>query len=160
MNLNLDIKSFVNRMIPVHKRQPVRLKILGFFADLMSEIYNDYASYRDELLYRFNVTGEVLSLKNFLNRQIPEAGGRIDIIHGRENGFSVQLRSEQGYNYLQLSNSDGNQFVEVALRGEILDPFTESFAVEVPEHVNTDKVLAIVNEYRLAGKSFKIINKQ
>jgi hypothetical protein len=139
----------------MHKRQPNRLKVLDFIMSQLDKVFISYRNYRNNLIYRLNVSGETGSLQAHLNRVIDNANNSILIQHEKDTGISVQLRSEGGDNTIKIGKVTNP--VKIALRGEVVSHFDTSFIVRIPAGVNKNKVTAIVNEYRLAGKSFKII---
>lgn len=158
MIINATYIRAMRRLLPIHRRQTNRLKVLDFVMEEFDFIFNRYRNYRAELLYRLNVSGETGSLEAHLNKVVPGADGSIQILHERDIGVKVQLRTEGGNNTVRVGLRSANVGVKIALRGEQVAQFDTSFVVKIPAAADSNKVTQIVNQYRLAGKSFKVIN--
>jgi hypothetical protein len=67
----------------------------------------------------------------------------------------LPLKSE-GYDTVKFSLASENKPVNIALQGEVSHELDVSFVVMIPSSVNSISVSAVVNEYKLAGRTFKI----
>jgi len=111
--------------------------------------------YRKRKYYESNVTGQTRSLQEHLNNELDNENRQIRIIHKRSSGLPVPLIPE-GYETIDFSLTEENEAVYVALKGEIIENLDTGFIVLIPSYVNKDKVTGIVNEYKLAGKTYKV----
>jgi sulfur carrier protein ThiS len=146
-------------MLPYHKRQPKRLLLFGWPFAQLTTIFTAYKLWRADVFYRLNVNGQLISLETYLNRYIVGANGDIVIKSFEDWGAWVQLLSEPGETYaLRLSLVSEDEGVFVAMNGEITPENDVDFYVVVPASVAAADVARVVNQYKLAGKRYKVIN--
>jgi hypothetical protein len=110
------------------------------------------------MIYQNNVTGQRLSLIDFLNRQINGANGAITIIETADGGIYFSTLAENVDTHYLSNLSENTDLVEFPLMGEVTAALLVDFQVKVPVGVNTDEVNQIVSRYVLAGKNYEIIN--
>lgn len=160
MILNFNIDKHIERFLPLHKRRPNRLKFLRFLLSELKTLWQNYVAWREELLYRMNVTGQTLSLENHLNKVIPGANDSIQIFHYDDQGLFVGLEEEGGGMYAEVGlyavAGEESQFIHVALEGEVQESIGVDFKVSVPAGVNINRVAGELEQYKLAGKSYLI----
>lgn len=157
--LTIDFERLLERLLPDHKRQPKRLLLFGWPLGELKDLFSQFKEWRASMFYRINVTGQVISLETYLNRIIPGANDRIAIKSFEDWGAWVQLSTEPGETYaLRVSLVSEDDGVFVAMNGEITPENDVDFYVLVPAAVAAADVARVVNQYKLAGKRYKIIN--
>jgi len=160
MNVNFNINKFVERFLPLHKTTTTRLKWLRFLLAELSAMWDEFYAWRQDYLYRLNVTGQTMLLQYHLNKVIEGADDSIRIQHSTDEGLYVALESE-GSNYVEagISTESGEEddFVYVAMEGEEQESINVDFRVSVPAGVNVNVVAGEVDTYKLGGKSYEII---
>lgn len=155
-NYKIDFSNLVRQLLPNHKRQPVRLRLLRAFVKPLAELFASFSRWRDETRKLINVTNQKGVLEQFLRSKY----GAIDITieSYRETGFAVGLRPE-GISVAQavgLNRAEGAPAV-IPLRGENREQFGDvDFIVHIPAGVDAEQVRADIEKYRAALTTFKI----
>lgn len=155
-NYKIDFRNMVRQLLPNHKRQPVRLRLLRAFVKPLAELFASFSRWRDETRKLINVTNQKGVLEQFLRSKY----GAIDITieSYRETGFAVGLRPE-GISVAQavgLNRAEGAPAV-IPLRGENREQFGDvDFIVHIPAGVDAEQVRADIEKYRAALTTFKI----
>lgn len=156
INYKIDFSNLVRQLLPNHKRQPVRLRLLRAFVKPLAELFASFSRWRDETRKLINVTNQKGVLEQFLRSKY----GAIDITieSYRETGFAVGLRPE-GIGVAQAvgqNRAEGNPAV-IPLRGENRELFGDvDFIVHIPAGVDAEQVRADIEKYRAALTTFKI----
>jgi hypothetical protein len=156
--ITIDFDQLVYRLLPDHKRLPKRLMLFRWPLMQLTSLFNDFKIWRADVFYRVNVTGQTLSLQAYLNRAVTGANNQILVQGYNDAGIWVQLSTADGEAYMipaGLSNEATS--VSVALEGEITPLNDVDFYVHVPSTVLVGDVARIVNNYKLAGKRYQII---
>ena len=91
-NYKIDFRNQVRQLLPEHKRQPVRLRILRAFVKPLADLFAAFSLWRDETRKLLNVTNQEGVLEQFLRNKYGAAD--ITIESYRETGFAVGIRSE------------------------------------------------------------------
>jgi len=158
MRLEFDFYEFLRRQLPHHKRQPRRLGLFYWSLTQIRVVWIIFRSWRQDMIYENNVTGQRLSLIDFLNRKIPGADGAITIIETDDGGvYFGNLVENTDFHFLSTV-AEATDMTEIPLDGEQLTALSVDFQVKTPPGVNTDAVNTIVSRYVLAGKNYEIIN--
>ena len=157
--IDINFQQYLNRNIPVHKRLPNRLKLFYWPFIVLQELFDSFKEWREDVYYRINITGQILSLQSLLNRKIAGANNKILVKGYSDAGISVQLLSEAGESYrIDASLSEeASHSVAVALEGEVIQSLDIDFYVYIPLNVNIYEVEKWVNNYKIAGKQYQII---
>lgn len=158
-NYKIDFRNLTRQLLPEHKRQPVRLRILRAFVKPLADLFSSFSLWRDETRKLLNVTNQKGVLEQFLRNKYGAAN--ITIESYREAGFAVGLRSE-GVGVavpVGLNKAEGTPAV-VALRGENREQFGDvDFIVHIPADVDAEQVRADIEKYRAALTTYKIDQK-
>jgi hypothetical protein len=123
---------------------------------------NWLSDYRKEVRKSLNITAQTLILQNHLNNLFDPLSRRILIKHSSEQSLNVGLVADGQENYflIRLSTENPVEYSEicVALAGESQQDLDVDYLILVPVGVEINGLLAELNKYRLAGKSFTIQN--
>ena len=140
-NYKIDFRNLTRQLLPEHKRQPVRLRILWAFVKPLANLFTSF------------------SLWQFLRNKYGAAD--ITIESYREAGFAVGLRSE-GVGVavpVGLNKAEGTPAF-VSLRGENREQFGDvDFIVHIPAGVDAEQVRADIEKYRATLTTYKIDQK-
>ena len=158
--INITIPDFVKNYLPIHKRKNVRLNFLYSLTYVFDIIKSEYIIWRDEAVTRAYVTGETMSMEWYLN-SVCGSGTGITIETAGASGVNAGLYATEPSTYISagLYATESGSYGSVGLPGESTLYGTKTFIVKVPTAYSAwnDTIIAIVNTYRAAGKSFKIV---
>jgi len=157
MNLGFDTNYLIEKLLPRHKRQPSRRTLFAWPLDEIQNIYNDFNTWRDFIFKEVNITGQKISLQYILNQKIENSGGSINIQDFDDGGLYLSLENED-LDFAWMSEiSEGTDFIEVANKGEEVSSFETDFRVYAPLICNEEAIAQITEIYKLAGKTYEII---
>lgn len=156
--VQIDIDKLILRLLPVDLQKP---KLFAFVRALLSgfmTIHTQFLAFRTDSNNRAKLNGQTQILENLLNRRIASATNLIRILNN-----SLRLDAVYLFNQPELqpdvfvSNSaEGDPlFLSNATEGDNL----YDFLVQVPAVVSAleqSQIRAIVNQYKIATKSFEI----
>ncbi len=157
--ININFQRYLTRMLPEHKRQANRIKLFYWPFIALQELFDSFAVWREDVFYRVNITGQILSMQSLLNRKVTGANGNILVKSYNDAGIWVQLITEEGEAYrvdISLS-SEELETANVALEGEVIQSNEIDFYVYIPLSVNEYEVMKWVENYKIAGKRYQII---
>jgi len=156
MRFDFDTYEFLKRMLPHHKRQTNRLALFNWPLLEVQELVSDYREWRLEMIYQSNVTGQKLSLVDFLNRKVTDSGNSIDIVETEDGSiyFSTFTEATDPQDISLLS--EDTDVLEIPKLGEDGSALTVDFRVIIPTGVNPDEVDRLMARYVLAGKTYEI----
>lgn len=158
MRYEFDLYEFLRRQLPHHKRQPNRMGLFYWALKQLEIVWVKFKAWRLEMVYEINVTGQRLSLIDFLNRKIEGANGAITIIETADGGLYFSNLAENTDWSFMSTLAEATDFSEIPLEGELLTALLVDFQVKIPAAVNPDEVNEIISRYVLAGKNYEIIN--
>lgn len=150
MNVILNFKEIIRQYVAPHKRQPVRLRWLWALTDIGSA-WDDFAAWRDYYRYKVHVTSQHQSLQSHLRRFF---GADITLLSYQDYYLAVGLDTEPAH------WAAFDPTVSVALEGEADEIFDgANFAVYVPKGSDTLAIAREIEKYKLADKTYKIIER-
>lgn len=156
--IDIDYKQYLTRMLPVYKRLPNRIKLFYWPFIVLQQIFDEFKNWRADAYYRLNITGQILSLQSLLNRKVVNANGKILVRSYSDAGIWAQLISEPGESYrIDAGFESENVAIAVALEGEVIENSEIDFYVYIPQQVNIYEVIRWVDNYKIAGKRYQII---
>ncbi len=158
MDPKVNFPNLVRQLVPTHRRQPVRLWWLRVLVSPLEWLWGEFSAWRDDIRFRINLTGQVRVLEGFLNMKYDPTGS-IRIVAFDDGLLWVGLESE-GDNYHPRIGleSEPDNLVGIPLENEIRGSLGDvDFIVYIPTAVDPDLVWAAVEQYRLAGMTYKII---
>jgi hypothetical protein len=156
MIYDFSIYEFLRRQLPNHKRQPKRLALFFWPLKEIKSLWDEFVSWRADMLYQSNITGQTLSLTHLLNKKITGANGSIHIRDTEETGIYISTLAEASNPVnISLESEDSNS-MDIELLGEGGSGLGVSFQVVAPVGASTAQIEEIVNRYLIAGMSFTI----
>lgn len=157
--IKISIPQFVVNMLPPHKRQANRISWINGLTSPLVQLMNFFLAFRQDAIIRANVTGQTISLQWYLNYCLDNQFQRIIIINELLGGFTMGLRSEGLPVAKQFSLTSESPIAPevIPLKGENPEKLPFNFRVVIPNSVDKGQVAAIVNKYKLAGRSYDII---
>jgi hypothetical protein len=156
--IDINFQQYMARMLPAHKRQTNRLKLFYWPFIALQELFDEFKQWREDVYYRVNITGQILSMQSLLNRKVANANGKILVRSYNDSGIWAQLTIEVGESYRVDASLAGEAppGVDVALEGEIIEASDIDFYVYAPA-VNVYEVIKWVDNYKIAGKRYQLI---
>lgn len=123
-------------------------------------LWANYNVWRKRRFYLINITGQIISLENFLNDEFDKYLRRIYIgsLDVAITGIYIALESEV-IPYLQTPLENEVSTIEAPYIGAIYDfGLSTNFVVNVPiiYENNETQISVAVNNFKLAGKQFEI----
>ncbi|MCT4614561.1 MAG: hypothetical protein N4A49_06765 [Marinifilaceae bacterium] len=154
--IKINFDTYLKIQLPFSLR---RKKFIAFLNSLLYPIKylysNDFENYRSRSSYLAQINGQVYSIQEHLNNEMDSKNRNIQIIHNRSSGLHLSLISEAYKTaYLSLISEGDGSFI--ALEGEEQENLDAGFIVLMPKYINEDRLRAIIMDFKLAGKSFKI----
>lgn len=153
---NLDIKRLVVLLLPVGLRNDLMKAYLKAAATPLMYVLDIFTRNRNDNLYRLSITPQVCFLEKMLNDRYDNTLRRIFITDGI-------LRSQQ---YIYTEAEQRTKYIYTSGEANILYIFTSnevgyiggSFIVNVPSDIsfNMDEMRALIDIYKLAGRTFEI----
>lgn len=151
MNIILNFKEIIRQYVAPHRRQANRLNWLWALIDLDS-VWKSFPEWRDYYRYKVHVTSQHKSLQGHLNKTF---GGGILVKSYDDQFLDVGLDVESAHWVLF------DPMQEIALEGEGGKSFEDvDFIVYVPSGVNLNLVMAEIERYKIADRTYKIITRQ
>lgn len=151
MNIILNFKEIIRQYVAPHRRQANRLNWLWALIDL-DGVWKSFSEWRDYYRYKVHVTSQHKSLQGHLNKTF---GGGILVKSYDDQFLDVGLDVEPAHWVLF------EPMQEIALEGEGGKSFEDvDFIVYVPPGVNLNLVMAEIERYKIADRTYKIITRQ
>jgi len=154
----INYTKLVEQRIPEDFRKDKAIAFFKVFVSPFVLIYNSLLSFRTLLLYKLSITPQVVYLEKMLNDRYDDTERRIYITDGKEyTPLFLYQKSELKPTFLFLKSETGFLKTLLYLKNET-GQFTFDFVVHVPSVVsfNSNELVALVNNYKLASKTFKI----
>jgi hypothetical protein len=157
--ININFSQLVYRLLPSHKRLPKRLLLFRWPMSVLTDMFTAFKAWRFDVFYRINVTGQTLSLQNYLNYAVDNANGSILIQDYNDQGIWVQLSTEEGDSYVVDTSQavENTHYIDVAINGEVTPLEGVDFYVYAPNEASRGDIARVVEKYKLAGKRYEII---
>lgn len=147
----MDVANMTRSLLPSHKRQQNRIKILNCLLKPVDTLFNDFLQWQT-YIRSFRVTSQVMVLENYLSNKYD---AQIIIETSHDGGVEVSMRGE-GHYYVDAGEDTAK---EIHLVGEMQEYFQDcDFVVHVPRAVAIGDVHKDIERFRRAGK--KVIYKQ
>lgn len=155
---NIDFKRLALLLTPTHLRKPMMLAILNSVVEQISTMHRVLTSKRIDYKAEMEATPQVCSLKRLLNHQFGVSTFEIEDVELSGDWLMLYSEDEEdGYrDYVPVIEND--PYIVICSES-VIDRTSESFVVFYPGdeiEVGSDsykKMQAIVNTYRLAGKT-------
>jgi hypothetical protein len=119
-------------------------------------LWDAFVIWRLKQYYDLNITGQTYALQSHLNKLFDPILERIAIIHYNDMALYFPL-SNEGYEAIDISLIIEDEGIDIALKGEVQQSIGVSFQVYIPTELNVSLVLSELYKYKLAGRSFEVI---
>jgi hypothetical protein len=159
MILDFDIYKFMERMLPIHKRQSNRMKLLWWTLRPLASLFTSFKSYREDAVFRANITGQLKSFVHYLNKYVEGANNGITIYEFVDGGQWVGIESENDEVWeLGLSDeeSESADFIYIAIEGEVDSQLAVDMVIQAPITANESDIHKFTQQFKLAGKTYEI----
>ena len=91
-NYKIDFRNQVRQLLPEHKRQPVRLRILRAFVKPLADLFAAFSLWRDETRKLLNVTNQEGVLEQFLrNKYGATSRSNPTVKRGLRSGYAPKV---------------------------------------------------------------------
>lgn len=157
--VRINYGNLVRQLLPVHKRQPERLRWLRGLTSPLEGLFSDFGAWRDNVRMTANVTSQVMVLEGYLRKKYAEPLA-IRIETYQDGGQMVCLEEEGQAQRLDLALGGAEDVPSAAipLEGEIRRQLDgASFIVRIPAGVDSDAVKADIERFKQAMVTYKII---
>lgn len=154
--IDFDVKNYVKQYLRIALRKAKMLQFLQALVHAIDQLWVDFRGWRTKQVYDINISGQTYALQEHLNNMFDNTQRRISIVHYNDQGLYIPLESE-GYDAVLISLESEDQGQFIALKGEIQEAIGVSFKVYMPIELNKDLILSELYKYKLAGKTFDVI---
>lgn len=152
----INYTKLVTERIPQELRFDEVIALTLVFVSPVVLLYNLFTNFRNFVLYKIKITPQVCYLQKMLNDSYDISLRRIYLLDGvSQQAAYVYLESENKPTYIYTETE--SQPLYIYLDGELLASGFD-FVVFVPKTVSfqVNEMTARINDYKLAGKYFKI----
>lgn len=158
MNAKINYENLIRQLLPLHKRQKVRMQLLRHFISPLQTLFGDFNTWRENSRMTINVNSQVKILEGYLRKKYNES---ISIkIVTFNNGLMLAGLISEGNTMWPVIGLTGEELKTVPLENEIRDKFDGAdFIVYIPE--NADKMLieSEIEKYKQVLTTYKIIQQ-
>lgn len=154
----INYRKLVVWLVPQLLRKARMVAWLMALVSPMVWIYNQLLGLRKIILYKLTITPQVVYLEKMLNDRYDTSDRRIYINDGQEyTSLPVFQREEAKPVFMFRKTEEGVLQTLLYTKSETAQ-FTYDFIIHIPVFVSFDvnELTALVNSYKLAGKSYKI----
>jgi hypothetical protein len=155
--INFNINWYVEKYLPGFIRKTNNVRAIKALVKPLLSLLTDFYNFRIEMIYRTNLTSQRLSLESHLNKIFDPIQKRILIAHYSDSGLFFPL-SDEGYEGTIVSLESENDGLFIALDGEVREEIGVSFLIYAPTGLNNEMIKGEIEQYKLAGKTYEIIN--
>lgn len=153
---NIDYSKLTTWLVPTFLRKQKTLAFVRVLIEPVIKLYNDLIAFRNDVVYKINHNGQVVYLQKVLNDRFDPSERRIYITDGNIN--------EPTYIYTYLENKPiflGKRHIysreELKFRDvDFVVVFPSNFLLKGEVLI---RIKALVNYYKLASKTYEIINE-
>lgn len=157
----INVRRFVNIHLIPALRKNIRLEMYAQLLSPFTMINDEWVTYRNKSTTRAKVNGESISLEWYLNYLFDTDLQRIYIDTNDLDGvqFGISATEPDDYQELGIQATEPAAKVAFPFYGESSDIGRYSFGVFIPAALSSseDDIKDVVNNYRIAGKTFTII---
>lgn len=157
-NFSLDFKKLVTDMLPpVHRKQI----LTDWITTLVSGVKTIHAQFKalvDKIRFDLIFTSQVIYLEYLLNYKF-NGGLNAILINDGSNASSVYAyQTSENNNLFIVSEQEFNSYIDIFLYNEAEFTSYVDFLVMVPQALtfSRSEMTALINKYKLAGKSYTI----
>lgn len=153
---NINVRQLIAELLPLHKRQSIRMHIITSLADVQRHV-DWFAEWRGQQRRMINISAQVMVLEGYL-RLIYDR--RITVQTYYQALVGIGLVVEGRPNWARVGRRGHAPTLAMPLRGEVESAFEGyDFLVTIPPNVDIRQITAEIERYKLADKTYKIIQK-
>ncbi|MDI3319118.1 hypothetical protein [Pinibacter soli] len=154
---NLDIKKLAIILTPVILRKRRFIAWLAALVTPIDYVYKLFVRFRGDMLYRLQITGQVCYVEKMLNDRYDTIQRRIYIRQAKEYPPLFLYQKIEGKPVILYTKAEQRDKTFLYTKAES-GKDTVDFIVYVPAIINFNEkeLLALVNTYKLAGKTYKV----
>lgn len=158
MNAKINYQNFIRQLLPPHKRQKTRIRLLHCFIAPLQQLFSDFNTWRENSRMIINVTSQVKILEGYLRKKYNES---ISIkIVTFNNGLMLVGLEKEGNTMWPVIGLTGEEMKTVPLENEIRDKFDGAdFIVYIPDNVNKMLIESEIEKYKQVLTTYKIIQQ-
>ena len=154
--MKINFNHLIRQLLPPHKRQQVRLMLLGAFVRPLAQLFSSFDRWRDDIRMMVNVNSQVKVFEEYLRKKYNEPIA-IKIVTF-DDGLLMVCLEHEGITLQPEIGLENESVIEVPLDGEIRANFGDvDFIVYVPAGIDLNLIRAEIEKYKQALIRYKII---
>lgn len=159
MNIRTDHRNLVRQLLPPHKRQATRLKLLQGFITPLQTLFDDFHAWREDARMMMNVNSQVRVLEGYLRKKYQEPV-QLKIVTFSNGLLSVGLISEGVTMWPAFGLLAERTMKDIPLKDERRDQFADAdFIVYIPTRIDRMRIEADIEKYKQVLVTYKIIQQ-
>lgn len=159
MNIEINYQNLVRQLLPPHKRQPARLRLLQGFVTPLQTLFEEFREWREDSRMMMNVNSQVRVLEGYLQKKYKEPVS-IKIVTFSNGLLNIGLISEGKTMWPSVGLLSENRLQAVSLKDEQRDKFEDAdFIVYIPSGIERMQIEADIEKYKQVLVTYKIIQQ-
>ena len=157
MNYNIDIPTYLSRILKRELRQPKLIALLGAVLKPFKDVNDEFVTLSNDTKYLLQFNGQTIYLEHYLNDQHDEVLRRIYIVTVSEvNRVAIYFKTEGQAPLYIYRKSELETPVYIRRKTEAVS--TTDFIVYVPSDITFDETAmrAQIDQFKQAGKTYII----
>ena len=158
MNSKINYQNLIRQLLPPHKRQKTRIRLLKGFISPLQKLFSDFNTWRENSRMMVNVNSQVKILEGYLRKRYQES---ISIkIVTFNNGLMLTGLESEGNTMWPVIGLTDEELKAIPLENEIHDKFDGAdFIVYIPEGVDKMLIESEIEKYKQVLTTYKIIQQ-
>lgn len=158
MNSKINYQNLICQLLPPHKRQKTRIRLLQDFISPLQKLFSDFNAWRENSRMMVNVNSQVKILEGYLRKKY-KAPITIKIVTFNNGLMLVGLKSEGSTMWPVIGLTD-EEMKTLPLENEIRDKFDGAdFIVYIPEGIDKMLIESEIEKYKQVLTTYKIIQQ-
>lgn len=159
MNIEINYQNLVRQLLPPHKRQPARLRLLQGFVTPLQTLFEEFREWREDSRMMMNVNSQVRVLEGYLQKKYKEPVS-IKIVTFSNGLLNIGLISEGKTMWPSVGLLSENRLQAISLKDEQRDKFEDAdFIVYIPSGIERMQIEADIEKYKQVLVTYKIIQQ-
>lgn len=155
--MKINYPNLIRQLLPPHKRQPVRIKLLTGFLAPIQKLFEDFVAWRSDSRMMINVNSQVKIFEGYLRKKYKEPIS-IKIITFNNGLLLVGLLDEGRTMWPEVGLKSEKQCLMIPLENEIRDKFDKAdFIVYIPKNLDKTLIESEIEKYKQVLTTYKII---
>lgn len=158
MNAKINYSNFIRQLLPPHKRQKTRIRLLDGFISPLRQLFSDFNTWRENSRMMVNVNSQVKIFEGYLRKKYNESIS-IKIVTFNNGLMLVGLEKEGNTMWPVIGLADEEKKA-VPLEYEIRDKFGNTdFIVYLPANIDKMLIESEIEKYKQVLTTYKIIQQ-